>query len=205
MSDNAILKGLVEDIINKYLNKVGSAELRRIINELIHKDYIKGLEEAEVQFNANYIPSYETIKQYEKFAFDNVTKLVEDTKEQLRQKVSLALMNRESPSSIKTIIRDVMDTTVERAKMIHVTESNRALNMGHFQGAKQSGLRLMKEWNAQPERVSRAGNMVPCTHCEFLDGQIVNLDAHFTDDQGQNIFLPPHHPNCACRVIYVQK
>ena len=202
---NPEIKALTEDIINKYLNFINADDLRGIIRKIIGDKYEEGIISAEKTFNMNFTPDYRSTEFIKKFAFENVTKLTDDLKDNLRKEVSMALMNRETPGQIRTRIRDVMDTTIDRAKMIQITESNRAHNMGHFQGAKESGLDLVKKWDAQPERISRAGNQVPCLHCEFLDGQVVELEDKFRDDQGREFFLPPVHPNCACRVIYVQR
>jgi hypothetical protein len=204
-NEEVVLKGLIEDIIMKYMRLVNLDELRSILNQTIKKQYEEGILEAERELNMNFTPDYRSEEFIKNFAFDNVTKLTSDIKENLRREVSLALMNRENTTQIRKRIREIMDTSIERAKMIQITESNRAFNHAHFQGAKESGLDLVKEWNAQPERISRAGNMVPCKHCEFLDKQVVKLDESFKDDAGKPIFLPPHHPNCACRVIYVQR
>ena len=205
MTTHPEIKNLTEQLINKYLRLINNDELKRLIRKIISDKYHEGLLSAELTFDQNYIPNNHTIEFLQRFAFDNVTKLGEDLKDSLRKEVSMGLMNRETTSVLRKRIRTTMDTTIERAKMIQVTESNRALNMGHFEGAKESGLKLVKRWDAQPERISRAGNSVPCKHCEFLDGQIVGLEEKFTDDKGMKFFLPPHHPNCACRVVYVQR
>ena len=205
MTEEVNLKALTEEIINKFIQLIDEVELRNIIERMVSKEYYKGLEAAEKDFNMNFTPEYRTLEFIKKFSFDNVTKLTLDVKDNLRREVSLGLMNRESPSHIRSRIRDVMDTSIERAKMIQVTESNRAANTAHYEGARSSGLDLVKRWDAQPERVSRAGNSVPCKHCEFLDGKVVEMDDKFVDDQGLEFFLPPHHPNCACRVVYVQR
>jgi len=200
-----VLKGLIEDILNGFLGKINSDELKGIIYKLISDKYDEGLQRAELNFDTNFLPDYRSVSFLQRFAFENVSKATDDLKDNLRKEVSMAVMNRESTSQIRKHIREVLDTSIDRAAMIQKTELNRAFNMGHFQGAKESGLDVVKKWDAQPERISRAGNMVPCKHCEYLDGQVVGVDEHFTDDQGLKIFLPPHHPNCACRVVYVQR
>ena len=205
MNEEATIKNLTEDIINEFLNFINEEDLRGMVDKIIRKGYDKGLEQAELDFNMNFIPNHRTVEFINNFTFENVKDLTNNLKDNLRKEVSIALMNRETPSNIRSRIRDVMDTTIERAKMIQVTETNRAENMGHYQGAKESGLNIVKKWDAQPERTSRAGNKVPCIQCESLDGQEVGIDDKFKDHKGREFFLPPTHPNCACRVIYVQK
>ena len=50
-----------------------------------------------------------------------------------------------------------------------------------------------------------AGNLVPCTHCEKMNDVIVGIDDKFVFDDGEELFLPPKHPHCSCRCIYLQQ
>lgn len=199
------LKGLSEDIVNKYFATIDTDRLRTIISRIVEKNYIDGVEEAEVTFDRNFMPDQRTVEFVRKNSFDNVMKLTTDIRDNLRREVNEALMNRESSNDIRRRVREILNTTIDRAKKIQITETNRAFNMGNFQGANESNLNLVKKWDAQPERKSRAGNMVPCSVCEFLDGKIVELNQRFKDNKGNEHFLPPVHPNCACRVTYIQK
>jgi hypothetical protein len=113
-------------------------------------------------------------------------------------------MNRETAAELKLRIIDVMKTTIARSEMIYKTETNRAFNVGHFEAAKHSGLALVKEWSSQNERVSKAGNLVPCPSCEAMNGVQVPMDGKFKFNDGEELLLPPKHPHCACRVLYVQ-
>lgn len=198
------LKSLIDDILRKYLPLISVSDIQDEILSLINDNFLSGLEEAEVEFDMNFMPNPDEVEFIKKFAFDNIENLTDDVKNKLRQEISLGLMNNESGHKIYRRVADVMDMSIERAKKIVLTEQNRAQNRGFHQAAKETGLNLKKQWNAQPERVSRAGNKVPCTYCEYLDGQTVGIDDNFTDQKGQKFFLPPHHPNCACRVIYVK-
>ena len=205
MTDEIMLKGLVEEITQGFLEYIDSNSVKETLYKMVQKSYMDGLEEAEIQFDMNFTPDTKSLNFIQEFSFDNVTKLTNDLKDNLKREVNLGIMNRESTSAIRSRIRDVLDTTIERAEMIQRTELNRANNMGFFEGARDSGLSVKKKWDAQPERTSRKGNRVPCVHCEYLDGQVVDMNAQFVDDKGKNFFLPPHHPNCACRVIYIQE
>lgn len=203
--DNPVLKGVVEDLVNGFGFFINDEELKFLITGLINKSYVEGLDSAEVSFNMNFVPDYRAVSFIERFGFDNVKDLTSGLRESLRKELSMGLMNGESIGALKKRVRDVFDVSVGRAKMIALTESNRAFNQGYFQGAKDSGLELMKRWDAQPERVSRAGNVVPCRVCESLDGQVVGLDDFFVDVDGNKYLLPPIHPHCACKTVYLQK
>jgi SPP1 gp7 family putative phage head morphogenesis protein len=194
------LKGLVEDILSKYISFLDEGVLGGIIQEVVLKEYVKGLDEAGITFNMNFLPNQETLGFIQRFSFDNVKGLKNDLMESLRKELSMALLNQESVPGIKQRIKGVMDVGVERAELIARTESVRAFNMGHFQGAKESGLVTVKEWNAQPEK----NDLNPCPLCKALDGKTVGMDDKFSDDDGV-YFLPPRHPRCKCRVIYKQE
>jgi SPP1 gp7 family putative phage head morphogenesis protein len=199
------LKNLISDILQKFLGFFATNTLQQEISRLVGEKYYDGMEKAEVQFNFNATPSQHTLQFLQKYSFDNIKGLEEDTKERLRKEITQGMLNQEHPNLLKKRIRDVMDVTIERAKMISITETNRALNMGHYEAAKQSGLNLVKQWSTQNERMSRAGNKVPCSICEEMDGKIVGMDKKFKFSDGESLLLPPRHPNCACRVLYVQK
>lgn len=192
------LKSLIEDILNKYLNYITSDNLKDFIYKLIEDHYTQGLDAGEVNFNMNFVPSYETVSFIQKFAFDNVTKLTDDVKDNLRKELATGLMNGESINQLKLRILDVMDTTIKRAEMITRTETIRAFNMGHFQAAKNSGLNVVKEWSTHEDERT-------CKVCGFLDGQKVGIDEKFKTETGEEYLMSPAHPNCRCRILYIQQ
>ena len=57
-------------------------------------------------------------------------------------------MNLGSVPQMMKRIKKVKDISIDRAKMIARTELNRAENIGNLDGARQSGLNLVKEWSA---------------------------------------------------------
>lgn len=198
------IKGLVNDIVNKYLNYINTDELKNPLFNLLNKQYNEGLLSGELKFNMNFLPDYRTVSFIQNFAFSNIKGLNEELKEKLRKEMSIGLMNRETIPQLKLRILDVMDTIISRAEMITKTEANRAFNMGHFQAAKDSGLNMRKQWSSQSERTSKAGNLVPCPQCNSMDGVIIDMNSKFKFNDGEELDLPPKHPNCACRVLYIQ-
>lgn len=198
------LKAIIDDIINKYMNFIDADVLKDFVYDLVKKNYLNALEQGEIQFNQNFLPNYETQSFIQKFAFENVKGLTNEMKENLRKEMSIGLMNKESIPQLKLRIMDVMDTTINRAEMIVRTESNRAFNVGHFEAAKSSGLILKKQWSAQNERISKAGNLVPCPQCEAMDGVTIGMNDKFKFADSEELLLPPKHPHCACRCLYVQ-
>lgn len=197
MEQSPELKSLIGDIVNKFLNYINAAALKDFVYNLVEKRYNKGLEEGEINFNRNFLPNYETVSFIQNYAFENVKGMTEELKEKLRKEMSIGLMNHESIPQLKIRIMDVMNATIERAEMITRTEAVRAMNMGHFQAAKDSGIELQKQWSTHEDERT-------CKTCGFLDGQVVDMNGKFKDQDGEEFLLSPAHPNCRCRVLYVQ-
>jgi SPP1 gp7 family putative phage head morphogenesis protein len=90
-----------------------------------------------------------------------------------------------------------MEMTVDRARMIARTEMNRAANMGHIDGARESGLNLKKRWDAHLD--NRTSPV-----CRALDGKTVGIDEKFVHN-GEEFDAPPAHPNCRSTLIFIQE
>jgi len=90
-----------------------------------------------------------------------------------------------------------MDVGVDRARAIARTEINRAENMGHIDGARQSGLKLMKQWDAHlDKRTSQV--------CKDLNGKKIPMNDKFKW-RGQEFDAPPAHVNCRSVLIFIQE
>jgi SPP1 gp7 family putative phage head morphogenesis protein len=191
------LKGMLEDLINKFLNIFNVNIVSDKVNVAIENSYHKGIEKAEIQFEMNFFDNTRRLDFLKKYSFDNIKGMNEDIAEKLRKELSIGLMNLESINKLKDRVQKVMDVSVERAKMIARTESNRAENMGHVDGARQSGLKLMKRWDAHLDKRTSAV-------CSALDGKTIPLDQkfHYKD---QEFDAPPAHPNCRSTVIFIQE
>jgi len=74
-----------------------------------------------------------------------------------------------------------------RSEAIARTEATAANAEGSLEGYKQSDVATGKEWIA-------SGDAGDCDICDSLDGQIVELDATFSDGAQ----YPPDHVNCRC-------
>lgn len=114
---------------------------------------------------------------------DTIRKLRELLKHGLEEGKAVALLARE----VKRIFADPA-----RAYRIAATESARAVNAGALLNAKESGLKLKKEW------ISSGGS---CRRCQNLDGVQKGLDEPFViDGTGPyaRVMHPPLHPHCIC-------
>jgi SPP1 gp7 family putative phage head morphogenesis protein len=130
------------------------------------------------------------------FTFENVKNLNDYAKDKLRQELSLGLMNGETPRELAGRVRKVIDVTKDRARLIARTESVRAYNLGRDWAARESGLKLVKEWDAHlDDRTSKV--------CQALHGERVGINEDFLYE-GERYKAPPAHRNCRSRCNYIQ-
>jgi len=187
-SDNVELKNIINDLVNKISAFLKINIFSGVVNKVIKENYNKGIDLAEEQFNMNFIPDNNKVLFLEKYTFDNIKGMNDEIAEKLRKELSQGLINMESMSQLKSRITKVMDVAEDRARMIARTETVRANNQGQLDGAKQSGLKLMKKWDAHLD--SRTSEV-----CKYLNGKMVSLNAKFKW-KDQVFDAPPAHPNC---------
>jgi SPP1 gp7 family putative phage head morphogenesis protein len=188
LDDDIELKAVIDDLINKFMQFLKVNVFGNTVSRVIRNAYSEGLEDVEEQFDMNFIPNGQKITFLEKYTFDNIKGMNEDIAEKLRKELSQAMINNESISSIKKRVKDVMDVAEHRASMIARTEYVRAQNQGSLDGARQSGLKLKKRWDAHLDKRTS-------TVCRDLDGVTIPLDAKFKW-KGEEFDAPPSHPNC---------
>jgi len=194
---NPELKGMIEDLTNKFIKLLNLNSINDLVLDSVRKHYNIGLEEAEVKFDMNFMESPERIRMLETYTFENIKGMNDDMAERLRQEIQRGVMNLESVNKVQERVEKVMDIGRDRARMIARTEMNRAENMGHIDAARQSGLKLMKQWDAHLD--TRTSSV-----CRDLDGVKIPLDAKFRW-KGQEFDTPPAHPNCRSVLIFIQE
>lgn len=132
--------------------------------------------------------------------------IAETTRTRIANAVSRALDAGESASEIsRTIVDEVGDMNLSRARTIARTETAVAMQQGQFEemsGASEAlGVKLTKTWMSTEDERTRE------THLE-ADGQTVGLDEPF--DVGGSALMYPSDPdgppeeviNCRCAVLY---
>jgi len=190
------LKGVVEDLVKKFTEILNLRMISSTVNKEIERSYNKGLDDIGVRFNMNFTGFPERVDLLKEYTYENINGLDDYMRDALRKEISQSLLNLESIESIKNRVQKVLDIGTDRARMIARTETVRANNMGHLDGARQSGLKLMKEWDAQLDnRTSKI--------CNSLDKKRVGLNEKFVYD-GQEYDAPPAHPNCRSTLRFIQ-
>ena len=160
------------------------------------KFYDIGIDKAEQQFDLNFTRDGDRLKLMENYTVNNIKDMNDDMQNKIRQEVTRGVVNLESVDKVKERIMKVVDVSKERAKMIARTELNRAENVGHIDGARQSELDLKKEWDAHLD--ARTSPV-----CDYLNGQVKELDEKFKY-QGKEFDAPPAHPNCRSTLRFIQ-
>ena len=191
------LKNILKDLVNKFIKVLNVGLLTDEVFVEIKRGYDKGLLDAEKQFNINFVRNEQRLQTLQKYVFDNIKDMNEDIAGKLRQVISRGIINLDDSKKIANDVQKVMDTSIERARMIARTEMVRAQNMGHIDAARQTGLKLMKKWDAHLDK--RTSPI-----CRALDGKEVPMDSKFVY-QGQEFDAPPAHPNCRSTLLFIQK
>lgn len=124
------------------------------------------------------------------------------------QRYKNRLLNSGMSSEVANNLADryFRKTLKRRAETIARTEIMRASNFGRQQGwlsAVDHGLLSAtdstKEWITAPER-SKYGP--PCATCLPMDGvKVMGIETPFKTPAGQELNMPPAHPNCRCTAV----
>ena len=197
MSSEAQLKGIVDEIIQLISNKFNIVMSGLPIEETLKKFYSQGLNEMELKFNMNFTRDPTRFATLRDFTVGNIKGLKKDIKDKLRKEITQGVVNLESPTELTARVKKVTGFAKDRAKMIARTETNRALNMSHMDAARQSSLKLKKQWDSHLDgRTSQV--------CTDLDKKTIPLNQKF-HWRGQVFDSPPAHVNCRSRVIFIQE
>ena len=190
-------KAAIDPLINKIVSIFAVRVTDSRLRDDLKKQYMDGLDKAEMQFNVNFYPDLDRLQSLETYTFDLVKGMNADIAEKLRGELQRGLLNFENVSELKKRVKKVMDISIERARTIARTEMNRASNTGQLDGARQSNLKLMKRWDAHLDK--RTSPV-----CNALDGQTIPLDSKFKW-QGKVYDAPPAHPNCRSTLLYIEE
>lgn len=132
------LKSSIAVVAKRIMKLLKLDNVLKIINENIQKEYDKGLEEVEVKLDMNFSRNEKNLTALQDYTFDNIKGMTEEMANKLRQQIQQGLINMEPMSQIKNRVKDIMGIAENRAAMIARTESNRAMNFGRLDAAKES-------------------------------------------------------------------
>ena len=207
MAEEIYLKSIVDDLINQVVQILDLQTIMPAVQATIGKFYRDGMETEELNFGMNFQEDKRKVTFLQNYTFDNIKGMNADIAENLRKKLSMALMNQASISEMQKDISLVMDSAKDRAIMIARTETIRAENIGRDDAAQQSGLKL-KKWLLVTED-HRTSGICQALHNKYGSPEkAIAMDADFVVNVGKTqtrAQLPPFHPNCRTSVQYEQQ
>lgn len=180
----------LNSIIAKIKSFFNMAALKEIASALMRNNYLKGWDEAEKQMDKNFVPEEHAIGYLQNYTFDNISGMSDDISDKLRQELQRGYMEGEGTAKIKARVSKVFDVGKNRAEMIARSETTRASNFGKLHAYQKAGEKGKKKWITHFD--DRTSDI-----CKRLDGQIVDLNADFTDSKtGWSGLAPPAHVSC---------
>jgi len=191
------LKAGINDLVKQIAEVFHISLPIGIVQNSVLSQYDKGLDLIGSQLNMNFTRDPARLETLQGYVLDNIKDLSEEVSNKLRKEIVQGVVNLESTAKVQERIKKVTDMATDRARMIARTELNRAENVGHIDGARQSDLKLMKRWDAHLDKRTSAV-------CTDLDGQTIPLNSKFKW-QGKEFDAPPAHPNCRSTLVFVQK
>jgi hypothetical protein len=216
-------KSLIDDITRGFVQLFDTEAFRARIRKFTNKHYDKGLLKGEAQVQMNFLRNPNNLEQLNSYSFELVKGLTDDMSSALRKSLYEGLLNQESVSEIKTRVEGIFRgkdlTTVDKNGTIRTinwrdrmtaivrTESVRAENYGHADAIEQSGIKFKKYISIHED--SRTSDICKQEDSKYgVPDQAIAMDEDFIVVVKGKIFksrLPPFHPNCRSRALFVEE
>jgi len=200
-------KNIVEEIVNKFKKIISLDSFRVKVDSFLQAEYKKGLEQAELKFNMNFVPNNQALGFLNKYVNDNLENVADELGSNLRAEISRGILNKENIDQLKVRIKKVFsdDKYYNRLKTVIRTERQRALEMGNIDGATQSGLKLKKYLDVILD--DRTSDICRAEAKKYPKENAIHIDQDFVvrvnnkTIKGQH---PPFHPNCRTVLRFVR-
>lgn len=204
--DEIETKNIIDWIVNEATKIFNITWLKEKISAVMKKQYLDGLEKAEVKFNMNFVPAEKDIELLNTYVFKNFQQHTDEIGEALRQELSRGLLNKENIRQLQVRVANVFDDPkyMNRLKMVLRTEKVRAGNYGQLDGAKQAGLKL-KKWVSIVDD-DRTSDICLQEDSEYgSPKKAIPIDEAFivhVDNKTISAQAPPFHPNCRSVIMF---
>jgi SPP1 gp7 family putative phage head morphogenesis protein len=181
------------------------SSINEIISNSIYMYYDKGVTNIETIINQNIIDTNpEYVSFLKNYSFDLIKNMNEEFKAKLQTTLERNLIEGKSYTNIVDDIKNIFDSTINRAKTIARTESYRAYNVGQLEAAKLSPIKLKKYYYAVID--NRTSPICRRLSKKYDREHAININQKFYDSvTGESWLTPPVHPNCRSRVIYIKQ
>ncbi len=200
------VKALTENTLFSTIRSLlNPATILTALTEIENQVITRAVESVEVDLNVNvpgFNPNFREMMV--KTNFDKVKDMTDDLADALRDSLMEGWQAGEGIPDLKKRVGEVYgngNITSARAEAIARTETNNLFNGGRLQSAKDSGLNLLKVWDAHLD--SRTGSDSKALEARYLHNGILLDDEFYDEVNDQFIDRPPNRPNCRCRVNFV--
>jgi hypothetical protein len=214
MSQNLEFKGLIDIIINKFLDIMSIKPFQPKVNDYLRKEYMRAMErvESELRPDINFIPSNDELSFLNDYVFQNLQSHADQIGNQLRQELQRGILNKETPSQLKQRVKEVFNDSkyTNRLKTVMRTEKLRANNAGAYSAAEQatnSGIVLKKYLDITHD--GRTSDICLAEMKKYgKKEQAIPLDEEFVvrvTNKTYRAQYPPFHPNCRTVIRFVRE
>lgn len=197
-------KAITADNLDKYKEYFNNQEYKQKLTDIAYKEFEKGIEEIEKKLNRNIVVTTQDLSNLNEFLINNIKDLNDELINDLRQQITLGLINKEPINSINKRIKQVFELSENRAKTILRTELNRIYGAGSYQAALNSGVEFYKYVNVHIDK--RTSKICKDLNRDYgSPEQAIPMNQKFKLSNGQEELVNPFHVNCRTVVVYLPK
>jgi len=179
--------------------------LIEVLTKEISINFDLGIQNIEKLIDRNILAvNPEVIDFIKQYNFDLIKGMNTDLANSLRDTLKRNILNGDNPKQMVKDIKDIFNTTKNRAEAIARTESVRAYSQGQQAAAEQAGIELVKYWS--PVGDNRTSELCMRLGRKYNRENAIPIDKHFKDKStGGEWNTSPSHVNCRCSIVYVPK
>jgi len=214
MKTNFELKGLIDVIINRFLEIMNIRPFKPKVDDFLRTEYNNSIEKVETELkpNINLVPNADNLNFLNDYAFQNLQGNADQIGNKLRQEVQRGILNNETPAELKQRIKDLFKDInySSQLKTVMRTEKLRANNMGAYDGALQaqeSGIKLKKFVHVTEDK--RTSPICHKEHAQYgTKEEAIPLNEEFivkVDNKTYRAQYPPFHPNCRTVIRFTRE
>jgi len=193
------------NIFADFAKILSAAAIYKKIKGIIGEIVTRAVENVEVDLDVNITDFSPVFKEnLTRFNFEKIKGMNDDLVTELGESLMEGWREGEGIKELKGRVQKVYSNgnlTNARAEAIARTETNRAYNLGRLQAAKDSGVRVLKRWDAHHD--SRTGSDSIKLEKRYYNNPILLDDDFYDEEKDQWISTPPSRTNCRCRVEFL--
>ena len=202
------MKGMIEELIKAVRRLFNLDDLGDYLDKTTKFSYQKGLDKAEIQFNMNFVPNEQTVKDLQHSMKQNIADQGLEIISKIDGEVTRWKLNNEDVPALKRRLTQALKSSEWdwKAKRIIRTETLRANNMGALDGALQSPVKTRKWLDVTQD--ARTSDICHKEHSKYgSPEEAIPIDKEFVVTVKNKTYrsqAPPFHPNCRSVLRLIQ-